>query len=307
VIRKFLTLVLLVPSLAWATCPATDAYSTVVCADNPVSYFRLGESSGTTATDVGSLANNGTYTGSPTLGATSLLASSSNTAVTLNGTTQWASAANDAAYSNLSAHSLSCDLWVKPAAVAGNCLLAAGSTSNNDFLIQHTTHVFFNVYQSDCANNHLATGAGAATLSVGGTYYIAAVYDFLTPKILTYVNGVEDKTSTSASGAAAAVGCATGGLQIGRREITASNCPTSGTIDEVACYTSVLTPARVLAHYNAGIVAQAGQVFPFSVKRAPLPQLKPWSPKEWFMTVGTVPTNRTTARDSGWDFRVSHE
>jgi hypothetical protein len=51
-------------------------------------WWRLGEPSGVTAVDAAAV-QNGTYQGSPTLGVTGAMPGTTNTAVTLNGTTQW--------------------------------------------------------------------------------------------------------------------------------------------------------------------------------------------------------------------------
>src|SRR5437588_12563469 len=63
---------------------ASSGYRTAVLADNPVSYWRLGEGSGTTAADEQGT-NSGTYVGSPTLGQPGLLTGDPNTAVAFNG------------------------------------------------------------------------------------------------------------------------------------------------------------------------------------------------------------------------------
>jgi hypothetical protein len=63
--RALLLLALLLPRLALAVCTVTDSYSATVCADNPVMYWRMGESSGNLADSSG----NGrtlTVVGSPT-------------------------------------------------------------------------------------------------------------------------------------------------------------------------------------------------------------------------------------------------
>lgn len=54
-----------------------------------VGYYRLGESSGTTATDTSASGNDGTYVGSPTLGVAGPIIGDANTGVTFNGTTQY--------------------------------------------------------------------------------------------------------------------------------------------------------------------------------------------------------------------------
>ncbi|MCJ7692985.1 MAG: hypothetical protein MUO22_06170, partial [Sedimentisphaerales bacterium] len=63
---------------------AQAAYVDVVDALNPLGYWRLGESSGTTATDrAGSY--NGTYSGGVTLGTTGALSGDSDTAASFDG------------------------------------------------------------------------------------------------------------------------------------------------------------------------------------------------------------------------------
>ncbi|MGH9073698.1 MAG: LamG-like jellyroll fold domain-containing protein, partial [Acidimicrobiales bacterium] len=71
-----------------ATCPqVSDAYSSAVLADSPIAYYRLDETSGTTMCDSSSSANNGTYNASGlTYGAAGALASSSDTAISADGT-----------------------------------------------------------------------------------------------------------------------------------------------------------------------------------------------------------------------------
>src|SRR4051812_8284116 len=93
------------------------SYSSEVLADSPLAYWRLGDASGTTMVDSSGNARDGAYTGSPTLGTTSLLLSDADTAVTLNGSTQYASVA-DAAW--MDASSFTVEALIKPSAVSGN-------------------------------------------------------------------------------------------------------------------------------------------------------------------------------------------
>lgn len=67
-----------------STSSTSSNYPDIVKADNPIAYWRLGESSGTTAfAEVGL---DGTYVGTPTLGVASLLTNDTDTAVSLNAT-----------------------------------------------------------------------------------------------------------------------------------------------------------------------------------------------------------------------------
>jgi Glycosyl hydrolase family 26/Concanavalin A-like lectin/glucanases superfamily len=76
---------------------APAAYATTLLAMSPDGYWRVGESSGTVADNAeGTAARDGTYVGTPTLGATGLLNGDANTAVTFNGTSQWITVADAA-------------------------------------------------------------------------------------------------------------------------------------------------------------------------------------------------------------------
>jgi hypothetical protein len=128
-------------------------YRAAVLATYPVGYWRLGETSGTTAVDeMGTY--NGTYVGFPTLGATGLLTGDSNTAVTLtagqhltvpvasnfSGTTSWTFAAwidvdpTYLSYSRVfeiddgSGGNLEC--WIDAATLAINRQNSAGAENN---------------------------------------------------------------------------------------------------------------------------------------------------------------------------------
>ena len=68
-------------------------YATTVGADLPLRYYRLDESSGTTAHDLGSQAQNGTLNGGITLSQPSLLMTDSDTSMLFDGSTGYISAA----------------------------------------------------------------------------------------------------------------------------------------------------------------------------------------------------------------------
>lgn len=81
-------------------------YSSVILADSPLGYWKLGESSGATAADSSGNARDGTYINSPTLAQTGLIAAESDTCVTFNGTTQYAEIAYGA-WMNVASFSVS--------------------------------------------------------------------------------------------------------------------------------------------------------------------------------------------------------
>ena len=68
-------------------------YANAVLADNPIGYWRLGESSGTTALNSSAFGRNGTYNGGVTLGLPGAIPADSNTAAGFNGSTAFVSVA----------------------------------------------------------------------------------------------------------------------------------------------------------------------------------------------------------------------
>ena len=80
----------LVPVTAHLAVPtralATGLYESAVMGDTPSAYYRLGESSGTTATDTSGNGNNGTYSAiGVTLGTTGAITNDTDTAATFGG------------------------------------------------------------------------------------------------------------------------------------------------------------------------------------------------------------------------------
>lgn len=72
-----------------------DYYDTMINADSPTLYFRLGDSAGPTANDE-TTNHDGTYIGSPTLGETGMLLEDTDTCVLLSGSGQYISVPNHA-------------------------------------------------------------------------------------------------------------------------------------------------------------------------------------------------------------------
>ena len=82
----------------WSFCRATASpprWASAVLADNPVSYWRLDESSGTNAADSKG-SNTGTYTNGPTLNQPGALAGDADTAVSFDGSDDYVTVPNSA-------------------------------------------------------------------------------------------------------------------------------------------------------------------------------------------------------------------
>ena len=215
-----------------------------ILADAPVAYWRLGEASGTTATDETG-GHQGTYVGGPALGAVGAITGDANTAVTFNGSTQYATIPDDNAFDFGDTFSL--EAWVKWDGTAGtNSFIGKGS---GNFDIKVLT-------------------SGAVRVSKGITSDIVDSTTVLTPNAWAhvvytksgatsklYINGV-DRTGvvTDATMVNNAVGILIGAFRL----IPSPDQSFHGTIDEVAIYNSAITSAQVAAHYAAGTTGGGG-------------------------------------------------
>src|SRR5712671_4787956 len=98
---------------------AASTYSSAVLADAPAGYWRLGESSGTTAADSAGH-NAGTYVGGVTLGQAGALSGDSDTSVVLDGSIATVQIPDAAALDPTTQITL--EAWIKPSALTGMIL-----------------------------------------------------------------------------------------------------------------------------------------------------------------------------------------
>jgi len=227
----------------------TSTYNGLVRSLSPSAYWRLGESSGTTATDeIGSY--DGIYTGSPTLGVTGLLEGDADTAVSFDGTSQYVD--------RVEADFLSGDSQGSIVA-----LINASDTTNNNFIFTSSDTAttvkrlqFYTVSSTGLLRFYTNTGSsenyitGTTNVCDGNTHHVAIVSDGTSWKF--YVDGQEDTIS-------ATFGSNSGdwftdipdrdNILIGGRERTSVDGYFNGTIDEVAIFPDALTASEVSSLY----------------------------------------------------------
>src|SRR6185295_11261331 len=217
-----------------STQGATPTYRDSVVADAPVSYWRLGESSGTVAADLMGR-NPGSYTGGFTLGQAGSLPGDPNIAVLLNGTSGYVQAPNSTSL-GLGDGPLTLEAWVK-----------RNSVNRNDIIIHKGTGAYQMLFTT---GNRLALAkANTATIvqsnrTVTDTawHHVVATKNGAVSKL--YIDGV-DVTGTITN--QTLVNATSSTLRLG----TDSGTWMSGVLDEVAIYNKVLTPQRISAHYAA--------------------------------------------------------
>ncbi len=226
------------------------SYAGAVLAVSPSGYWRLGESSGTTATAYAG-GQNGTYTNSPTLGVAGNLSNDPDTAVTFNGTGNVVTFGDVHDYAGTSPFTV--DFWMNR---SGTTPASRVWMCGKERYVSDTNRGGWAVMiagSADASPNNIMVGrydgtSGATeitskTQTVAGTWYhVVATYDGTTMSL--YVNGVlEASAASSLSVENNTTSMSVGGLP-------SSNYFT-GTLDEVAVYDKVLSATTISGQYAA--------------------------------------------------------
>lgn len=216
----------------------------------PAAYWRLGETSGTAANDVSGNAHSGTYTGGYTLGAVDALASDTNKAVTLNGTTGYVSAGN---LGVTQSPAFTEEVWVKTTSAANAWLISEGSTSSATPAAGLSTNTSGSKARFSIRDSASTTVGitGASTINDGQWHDLVGVRDGTSLSL--YVDGVLDGTTTGTVGS----------ISLNTTTIGAIRQPTTGgylngSLDEAAMYTSALSASEVESQYDAAASIYAG-------------------------------------------------
>jgi hypothetical protein len=211
---------------------APDDYEWTIKKKHPVAYWKLDETSGTTAYDaVGGY--NLTFANTPTFSETPLV--TTGTSITNARTNVSASALPSSLQGN---NPKTVELWYNHSGSTAVVLFGMGSySSNQGFVLQYNssselTLAFF-------SNDIVVSG-----ISCAGLHHCVAAYDGTTQYI--YLDG-----KLLGSRAASATNTSSGGFTIG----SISGSPVSsysGNIDEIAIYDYALTPYQILENYEVG-------------------------------------------------------
>ena len=230
----------------------SSAYSSAVLFDKPLRYYRLDESSGTVAHDLGSQAQSGTINNSPALSQTGLIIGDVDPCMLFHsGTFDYISLPTTGLPTG--AQPWSVDILVNFAALVGAglfpTLLGFGNGTNT-----HDVVFYFdgNVQAFVASFPGLTNIVSSIPVTAGHTYYLALTFDGTTA--ILYAYDLTNGTSSSDSHAEA-FSLAYGAFNIGAASGVYSFI--SARLDEVAIYNSALSATRVLAHYNAGVAVNS--------------------------------------------------
>ena len=217
------------------------AYNTEVLSDNPLLYWQLDDATGTIVVDASPNGRNGTVSGSWNF--------------------QQTSRVNTSTYAMTSAGGA----IVSPTIAFGTSDVTVEFWTNVD-ASQTYMPISFGVNYLDLFINSgrigVNTGAGDqfGCPITSGYHHIVAVMPNAkaTSSAVIYIDGTQ-QTLSGASGTALSIASTT--FQVSGWSANGSyRMPSGLNIDEVAVYSGALSGARVLAHYNAGVMPSKAQV-----------------------------------------------
>jgi hypothetical protein len=242
--------------------PGARTYAgTILATSNVQGYWRLGETTGTTAVDQTGHAN-GTYLGTITKGTPGLLTGDADKAVAL----------DDAQASRV-------EITSPPAPTTAVTVEAwAQDTGSTDFyakIAAKSNSVDAAPFADYCLSANSAADGGpigrwVMEADINGTHtvlytndpvpagrhHLVGTYDGSVMRL--YLDGVEAATPLFVTGT---LGNRGQPLEIGRYSPNLALCKFVGTVDEVAVYDRALTAAEVLDHYTLGAQVQNSVVF----------------------------------------------
>lgn len=228
------------------------AYRDEVLADSPVGYWRLGETTGTNADDETANNRDGTYTNTPTLGVTGALNGDANKAVTFTAAqSEYVTIADNNAWSANT--TLSVEAWAKVTSKTTlRAVVSKGAASNFEWVIYYhngTDRWGATIYDP-AGNTYVYNNTLGPAPSTSAWYHLVFTLDTTTDTLHFYINGSDVGASTIENGSLT-YGNGTSPVNIGRRGD--ANWYFEGSVDEVAIYSTVLSPTRIQAHYDVGV------------------------------------------------------
>jgi RHS repeat-associated protein len=229
--------------IALALPASASTYSTTVLSDSPSIYYRLGESSGTTAQDSSGGSHNATYGAATTLGASGAINGDADTAVSNSAGSAVASYTGGTGLpTGNSARTV--EAWFKSCAAGLQDIVSYGGSPYDNrvfgFRVQNGNQIF--VYQW----NSGVILTAPQVITDGSWHLVDVTYDGTT--VTAYVDGVSIGSGTFPAGA---LNTASTTLVVGAEVDGASDTRVDGSLDDVAIYPSALSAARVSAHWGA--------------------------------------------------------
>lgn len=236
--------VLLNPSRFGGGGGGGGGFSGEVLADSPLAYWKLDETSGTTAADSSGNSRTATYS-FVTPGSASLLTDGSGHSATLIQDTGGGVNIASAAWMNVSALSVEALIKFSSAVDAsnGDAIVSRYGAGGAQWLLWRNTAGKL-AFQLQISGTGFINCTGTTTATLGTRYDVGATWDGSTAKL--FVGGTQE-ASIAAAGSLVA---STEALRIGCYSNSAGTVP-GALVDEVSFYGTALSGARMTAHAAA--------------------------------------------------------
>jgi len=223
------------------------SYDSEVLADSPYLFWKLDDASGTTAVDSSGNGRSGTYTGTFALAAPPVVSGVA-CAVNLNPSTN--NGYVGATLASFAPTALTVEAWIATTDSNFGLISYASSSNANEFLIQPTTASVITVYVRGTMQSFTLPFSYQNRRA-----HVVATWRNSDGRVQVWINGFLAGSGTAATGVTLTTGgsfmvgqdqdtLGGGGLQVADAMTARTNC--------VAVYTSVLSDARIAAHYVAG-------------------------------------------------------
>jgi hypothetical protein len=238
-------------AFTWEARNISGYEGTILSTSGLQSYWRLGESSGTTATDLAGTTD-GTYTNAPTLGQPGALTSDSDTAVSFDGTNDFVGFGDNYGFAGSAA--FSAEAWVKQTAAHASVSVrffdkVNYGTNRDGWLMvnQGGDNPTFIRYSGTGTNGTSVSAPTGTITATNGWHHIVGTYDGTNLRL--YIDGVLRGGPTAA---AYAMNAHTSPLALGGQAGSGANS-FPGLIDDAAIYNVALSAQQVEDHYRSGI------------------------------------------------------
>lgn len=230
------------PLLYYQLADTAGSYASIVSADGPVAYWRLEETSGTTAED--STANNHdlTLANTPTLDVDGVVDGENGMTFT-GSSSEYGYVADHADFAWGTACSF--EGWIKTTSTASNQVIVSQWNADYAFWLGFESAGQATFRVRIASTNYTAQVSGG--WNDGLWHHVVGVRDGT--QIRLYVDG---KVVARTAVAAGSLDSSTSNVDVGR---VAGSAYLTGSLDEVAVYTKVLTAAEILEHYEAASVS----------------------------------------------------
>lgn len=225
--------------------------------------FSAVDASGTAYDEMGG--NDGTYIDGPTDGVTGAIADDSDTAITFNGSSEYANVGTLGNFGSQLSNGITLEAWIKPTSTSPDAImgvrdLTGGTNQEIYFGIPSAAKLEFLITD----NNDLTARFRVDTpVIVADTWtHVAVTWHPESPnECQMYINGIAENASRLSTFHTATfsfinfdIDCFLGGENYDGAAM-AADYAWSGSLDEVAIYSHVLAPANIIQHYYFGIAS----------------------------------------------------